>query len=214
MGLKVYFDVIAYKFGALFSGRRAFSATVFGSKLGNRTAVKGGTRIYESAVGDYSLVGRNNLIQNTVVGKFVSISDSCNIGLPAHPLDTVSTSPVFCAGKNAVGVSFADFAFEDSPETVIGNDVWIGAGVFVKAGVKIGDGAVIGAGAVVTRDIPAYEIHAGVPAKLIRKRFDGDTAEKLSALEWWNWDEKRMREYADCFDDPEKLLARIRQTGK
>lgn len=52
----------------------------------------------------------------------------------------------------------------------IGDDVWIGANVVVTAGVNIGDGCVVGAGAVVTRNLPAYSIAAGVPAKVLRSR--------------------------------------------
>ena len=64
-------------------------------------------------------------------------------------------------------------------ETKIGNDVWIGAHVCVKQGVSIGDGAVIGAGSVVTHDIPPYTIAYGVPAKIVKKRFDSEREEKL-----------------------------------
>ncbi|MFH1413984.1 MAG: acyltransferase [Candidatus Omnitrophota bacterium] len=55
----------------------------------------------------------------------------------------------------------------------IGSDVWLGAHVVVVPGVTIGDGCVVGAGAVVTKDIPAYSIAAGVPAKVIGKREKG-----------------------------------------
>ena len=58
------------------------------------------------------------------------------------------------------------------PVTRIESDAWIGAGAIIMAGVTIGRGAVIAAGAVVTKDVPPYEIHAGVPAKKVRDRFD------------------------------------------
>jgi acetyltransferase-like isoleucine patch superfamily enzyme len=60
------------------------------------------------------------------------------------------------------------------PETLIGDDVWIGARVCVLAGVKIGRGSIVAMGSVVTKDIPAYSIVGGVPAKLIRHRFDAE----------------------------------------
>lgn len=64
-------------------------------------------------------------------------------------------------------------------ETTIGSDVWIGAHVCIKQGITIGDGAVIGAGSVVTKDVPPYSIVYGVPAKIVKKRFDSDKKEKL-----------------------------------
>jgi acetyltransferase-like isoleucine patch superfamily enzyme len=53
----------------------------------------------------------------------------------------------------------------------IANDVWIAANVVILAGVTIGEGSVIGAGSVVTNDVPEFSIAAGVPAKIIGKRF-------------------------------------------
>jgi acetyltransferase-like isoleucine patch superfamily enzyme len=54
--------------------------------------------------------------------------------------------------------------------TKIGNDVWIGANCSILGGVTIGDGAIIGAGSVVTKDIPAYAIAVGNPAKVKKYR--------------------------------------------
>ena len=55
-------------------------------------------------------------------------------------------------------------------DIVIGNDVWIGSNSVILAGVKIGDGTVIGAGSVVTKDIPAFVVAGGVPARTIKPR--------------------------------------------
>jgi len=56
--------------------------------------------------------------------------------------------------------------------TCVGQDVWIGYGSIILSGVTIGRGAIIGAGSVVTHDVVPYAIVAGVPAKLIKMRFD------------------------------------------
>jgi acetyltransferase-like isoleucine patch superfamily enzyme len=72
-------------------------------------------------------------------------------------------------------------------KTTIGNDVWIGNGAIIINGASVGDGAIIGAGAVVTKDVPPYSIVAGVPAKVIRMRFDDTTINRLLKIKWWNW---------------------------
>jgi acetyltransferase-like isoleucine patch superfamily enzyme len=60
--------------------------------------------------------------------------------------------------------------------TSIGRDVWIGYGAIISRGITIGDGAIIGAGSVVTKDVPAYEVWIGVPARKLRDRFDAENA--------------------------------------
>lgn len=138
-------------------------------------------------LGDYSYFAMNAHAANVSIGKFCSIGPNFCCGLGIHPTDCLSTSPYFYRGK-----------VEEHKQTTIGNDVFIGANVTVLDGVTIGDGAVIGAGAVVTKDIPPYAIAVGVPAKVIKYRFDEKTIKKLLEKQWWNGDEteiKRVKEY-------------------
>ena len=88
--------------------------------------------------------------------------------------------------------------------TTIGNDVWIGTGAMVKAGVTIADGAVIGMGSVVTKDVGPYEIWAGNPARLIKKRLPEDEADRLASLKWWEWDDAKITQNRSMFDKPFK----------
>ena len=92
----------------------------------------------------------------------------------------------------------------------IRDSVWIGHGAVVMPGVTIGDGAVIGANAVVTRDVSAYEIVAGVPAKRIRMRFEPEIAKRLQALAWWDWPAEKLAEAVPDMQamDAEAFLAR------
>ena len=65
----------------------------------------------------------------------------------------------------------------------------------ILSGVTIGDGAVVGVRAVVTKDVPAYGIVAGNPARLVRKRFDESTIERLLGIAWWTWDDRKIERF-------------------
>lgn len=82
----------------------------------------------------------------------------------------------------------------------IGNDVWIGRDAKIMDGVSVGDGAVVATGSIVTKDIPPYAIVGGVPAKVIKYRFDEVTIEKLLELKWWDFSDKKIFEHKDFFN--------------
>lgn len=84
-------------------------------------------------------------------------------------------------------------------KTRIGNDVWIGKNVTIIAGNNIGDGAIVGAGAVVTHDIPPYAIACGVPAKIVKYRYESNEIELMNKIAWWNWNTKKIIECQDDF---------------
>lgn len=176
------------------------------SKIDKSARVCSGTTMLNSSIGRYSYVGHNSRINNCNIGAFVSIAGDVFIGGSGHPVDWVSTSPVFHTRKNVLGKSFSYNRYETLKYTTIGNDVWIASNVLIKGGISIGDGAVVGMGSVVTKDIPSYEIWAGNPARLIRKRFDDEKKEKLLLLSWWNWDDEDLEGYGDFFSDAEKFL--------
>lgn len=81
----------------------------------------------------------------------------------------------------------------------IGNDVWIGDNVTILSGVTIGDGACIGSGSIVTKDITAFSIAGGVPAKEIKKRFSKEQITQLEEIKWWHWGTKKILENQDFF---------------
>ena len=151
-------------------------------------------RFYRGKIGKYSYIGNNSFVCDTDIGNFTSISTDCYIGGTTHPIDWVSTSPVFHKHENIMKKNFARHEFDIFKRTTIGNDVWIGNRVMIKAGVTIGDGAVIGMGSVVTKDVGPYEIWAGNPARCIKKRFDDKTISWLISTRWWKWDDKLISE--------------------
>lgn len=164
-------------------------------------------QIIDSSIGRYSYVGEHSCILATEIGNFCSIADGCIIGGPAHDYRLVSTSPVFTAGRNIFNRNFASHDIVDYKKTVIGNDVWIGSHCLIKAGITIGDGAVIGMGAVVTKDIGAYEIWGGNPARKLKKRFDDEICEQLVKTRWWNLQDRELERHAKQANDVSMFIA-------
>lgn len=156
--------------------------------LNNNSRVLSNCIFNNVILGSYSYVGRNSLLQNVTIGKFCSIANNVFIGLGKHPLDRFSTSPLFYKKKNTLNISLInkDLFLNEYEKIEIGNDVWIGCGAIILDGVKIGDGAVIAAGAVVTKNVDAYDIVAGVPAKKISKRSKIPT----TGINWWDMELK------------------------
>jgi len=127
------------------------------------------------------------------IGKFCSIANDVKIFLDGeHEINNISTYPFGY---------FKEFKSHKKQETkskgkvTIGNDVWIGYGVTILSGVTIGDGAVIGARSLVVKeDVPPYTVVGGVPAKILKQRFDDKTIEKLEKIKWWNWSDQKIQE--------------------
>lgn len=168
------------------------------TKLGNHTNVVAPYYLHNLELGDYSYIARNANATNVKIGKFCSIGPNFCCGLGLHPTNGISTAPMFYSKAKQNGVSLVkEVVYEEQKQTIIGNDVFIGANVTIIDGVTIGDGAVIGAGAVVVKDIPPYAVAGGVPAKVIKYRFDQDVIAKLMELQWWNWPDDELQKVAD-----------------
>ncbi|TKD14649.1 CatB-related O-acetyltransferase [Rhodobacter capsulatus] len=134
-------------------------------------------------------------VHSLEIGAFCSIAAEVSIYVGSqgiHALDFVTTYPMGMVFGNAPG---AERPAGNIPNlgVVIGSDVWIGRDTIIQAGVRIGHGAVIGTRALVTSDIEPYTIAVGIPAKPLRKRFSDAQIARLLALEWWTWEEERIR---------------------
>lgn len=186
-------------------------AALTNSKVNTKAKICSGTQMNNSSIDRYSYCGHDCFLLNCKIGAFVSIADNCRLGGAMHPIERVSSSPVFHKGKNILQKNFGEFDTVSDKDIVINSDVWIGTGVTVLSGVKIGVGAVVGAGSVVTHDIPPYEIWAGNPAKKIRSRFDEKTTNDLLKTNWWEWNEKKIEEYANLFNDPVKFIEKFKE---
>ena len=179
--------------------------------FGKHTKVYSPFFLQRVELGDYSYIARNSSISNCVIGKFCSIGPNFCCGLGLHPIDGISTSPMFYSTQKQNGISLCkkNRAIE-SRQSIIGNDVFIGANVTLLDGIIIGDGAVIGAGAVVTKDIPPYAVAVGVPARIVKYRFDNETIVKLEETCWWDGDMHVLKEVADSFEHVDVFLNRVR----
>lgn len=184
---------------------------VKGSIIDFTSKVESGSQVINSKFGRYSFCGYDCDINNCDIGSFCSIANGVVIGGGMHPLDWVGTSPVFYEGRDSVKAKFAEFKRPNPKRTVIGNDVWIGQNVLIKQGVTIGTGAVVGMGSVVTKDVEPYAIVVGVPAILIRYRFDQHTIDNLLKSKWWEFSADKLIEYAKYIDRPEVFLKMIEE---
>jgi virginiamycin A acetyltransferase len=138
-----------------------------------------------------------------IIGKFCAIAKDVKFIMNGanHKISGFSTYPfsIFGNGWEKVIPKKEDLPFKG--DTIIGNDVWIGYAAVIMPGVKIGDGAVIASKSVVTKDIPAYSIAGGNPAKLIRYRFDEVTIKELLEIAWWNWSAEKITKNLDSIVD-------------
>lgn len=155
-------------------------------------------KVINSSIGRFTYVNYDSVVSNTDVGRFTCIGPETWVGgLGKHPVDRRSTHRMFYSTENKSWSGFCHSEnFSESSRTSIGNDVWIGARCMVMDGVNIGDGAIIAAGAVVTRDVAAYSIVGGIPAREIKKRFDSITIETLLLEKWWEKNESDIKTMA------------------
>jgi len=172
------------------------TASVRDCTFGRYTEVGARTILCEVEMGDYSYVVNDANIIYTSIGKFVSIAAMTRINPGNHPMQR-ATQAHFTYRSSAYFPGTEDdadfFDWRRSFHITIGHDVWIGHGAIILPGRQIGVGAVVAAGAVVTKDVAAYTIVAGNPARVIRRRFPERVAEHLQQLAWWDWSHDALR---------------------
>ena len=189
----------------------ADDAVVKNTTLGKRSTIDHGCVILNSTIGSYVDIEKRNLIRSAVIGdmtytgadvgimwaeigKYCCIARKVEIGGNEHNYRAASMMPSYRL-LNKLGGKLS--MHQDEEIVRVGNDVWIGVGALIprKSGLVIGDGAVIGSGAVVTKSVPPYAIVAGVPARVMRYRFEASVIEKLLRLKWWDWEREKILEY-------------------
>lgn len=183
------------------------------SYIARDASFEGANKIYPrthfmGTMGYGSYIGPDCVI-NAYIGRFTSVAPYVMTNTGIHPIGWpfATTSPMFFSTHKQSGETFADRMMfnEFKKPTEIGNDVWVGENVFFTGGLTIGDGAVVLAGAVVVKDVPPYAIVGGVPAKVIKYRYDEETIRFLLNLKWWNKDVEWLQENWELLCDIDKL---------
>lgn len=172
------------------------TATIQDCRLGAYCEVGARTILTEVSMADYSYVVNDSQITYASIGKFCSIAAMTRINPGNHPMHRITQSH-FTYRSSAYFPGETDdaafFEWRRQHHVHIGHDVWIGHGAIILPGRNVGTGAVIAAGAIVTKDVPAYTIVAGNPARIMRRRFGEREAERLGRLAWWDWSHDALR---------------------
>jgi phosphonate metabolism protein (transferase hexapeptide repeat family) len=184
------------------------TAVIRDCRFGRYTEVGDHARMADSLLDDYSYLDRGCDIMSADIGKFSNIASMVRINPGFHPMER-PTLHHFTYRRAKYGMAPEDdaafFEWRRRQRVSIGHDTWIGHGAVIMPGVTIGNGAVIGSNSVVTKDVPAYAIVAGAPARVLRQRFTKSIASAIESTAWWNWDHatlaQRMEDFCDlrCF---------------
>jgi virginiamycin A acetyltransferase len=182
-------------------------AEVIGSEINGKVIISEGCKVFKCNISGNVKVERftslwgpnvhiNSNIHPITIGSFCSIASNSTIIEYNHSYSKLSS---YFVNKNIYHKNITD-DITSNGGIEIGHDVWIGTGAIVLSGVTIGNGAVIGANSVVTKNLPSYAIVGGVPAKILKYRFQKDLIEKLEGLKWWDWDIKTIETNIQLFN--------------
>lgn len=134
------------------------------------------------------------------IGNWSSVASTIVLG-GGHPVDRGTTYPLsILLGLEGAG---QDGFPAPSQDTVIGSDVYGGLYSTIMSGVTVGDGAVLGVHSLITKDVPAYAIVGGNPAKVIRYRLNEEQIAAFEEICWWDWPLEEIKEAAPMLASPD-----------
>lgn len=146
------------------------------------------------------------------IGRYCSINERAYMG-GDHP-QMISTSAYLF--NEILSNKYRISSDIENRRVTIGNDVWIGAYSFINSSkVKyIGDGAIIAAGAVVNHDVPPYAIVGGIPAKILKYRFNPEQIEILLRVKWWDKSDEWLYQHREYLIDMDKFFKYFKNYGQ
>jgi acetyltransferase-like isoleucine patch superfamily enzyme len=160
-------------------------------------------------IGAFSYTG-SSIGYGVKIGRYSSLADGIKIMGAQHFPDWISTSPYFYEeGFHDMDCTQVSHSNRLKRKINIGNDVWIGADVVLKHDISIGDGAIIASNSVVTKDVLPYMIVGGIPAKVIKPRFDEKIINDLLKIRWWRFHQNDLKGL--MFNKPREFLAELEE---
>jgi phosphonate metabolism protein (transferase hexapeptide repeat family) len=187
----------------------ASTAEIADCHFGTYVEVQDFSRLEDATLDNYSYVCRFCSIMSATIGKFCNIADMVRINPGNHPIERPSLHHFTYRPEQYALASQRDEAFFNwrrRQRVELGHDVWIGHGAVIMPGTRIGNGAVVGSLSVVTKDVPAYAVAAGVPARVLRMRFPAAIAEAVQQTRWWDWSHQTLQERLEDFKDLRTFL--------
>lgn len=179
-----------------------FGTSIIKSKLSKNVFIGANNSLVNVEIGKNSYTNSNTKIMNAKIGNFSCLGSNVNIGVGIHPTNLVSIHPTFYSNNKGFNTFSDSNFFDEYPFVNIGNDVWIGSNATILGSITIGDGAVIAYGAVVTKDVEPYSIVGGVPATVLKKRFNENIINSLLTIKWWNFEDEFYKKNFRLFHDP------------
>ncbi|WP_219842110.1 CatB-related O-acetyltransferase [Aureitalea marina] len=151
----------------------------------------------EIKIGYATTLGYNNFLHGHItVGKYCQFGADVALHATNHPMNYLTTY------INANLFEGELKQLKEQREILVGNDVWIGHNAMIVGNVSVGNGAIVAAGAVVTKDVPAYAVVAGVPAKIVKMRFSDEVIAKIQDLKWWDMTQTELQQHKQLFQTP------------
>lgn len=171
-------------------------------KIGENNKINGAILLGKIKIGNFtSLWGPNldihsNQEAGVEIGSFCSVARNVSFQSFNHNFKKPTS---YFIGQNFFKEKWENEKVYKS-DIVLENDVWIGAHSVILGGVTIENGSVVAANSVVNKNVPAFAIVAGSPAKIIGYRFEPHIIKEIQELAWWNWSVEKIQKNKPFFE--------------